>query len=258
MFSKPYSQIIATRRREARLTQKQAAEKIGVSPQRWNHLEHGRRPPTKDERNKLRLLLGIQHGFVPPRLGLRRLGDAGRQVMVTTEIFRPKPDRPAHVRYFAASRAHRSLVSDLTREVERRPDFQDCELLCHMLALDSSLEAVYVLQLLASGALPALVAPGWFGETPCQIVDPSSRAVVSTMRFPCLVLDGTVYFFQVSFATPRLYRVDCLRWSHGWTAIELDGGGHTALGDAERTNALALPLLRLRASDVLDNFRPAA
>ena len=94
------------------------------------------------------------------------------------------------------------------------------------------------------------VVPGYLPSTPRPMVDPTDRSSVSHRPFPCFWLDGGLYFFQVSFETPRLYTVDVLRWHKQWMAIEIDGKGHDSTFDAERLVALQLPTLRFSGQQV--------
>lgn len=252
MFNIPYKQNLRNARLKAQLTQAQAAAKIGMSRQRWSHLEVGSRRPSQEERRAINQLLGVYQGFIPPPSVLRKLADSGRRAFPEGPVHFPPQDRPTHVRYFAALRRHQRLTLELSNRIRQRPDFEVCEFFCHAIALESYLEALYVLRLIAEGAKPALVSPAQLGRTPHSIVEPRSRDCIDHHRLLCLVDNGVFRFFQVSFSTPQVYRVDCLLWDRGWSVLEIDGGGHDSSQDIGRSQALGMKVERLSCQEILE------
>lgn len=246
-------------RRRAGYRQRAAAGLAGIPAQRWNHIERGTRRPTPTERLRIQSLLGPLSGFLRPPGIVRALRSEGRKVLPKTCPFLVLPERPPHTRFLSATQRHPRLVNRLMSTISKREDLADCEYLCNQLALGSSDEAVFVLHLLAAGARPMYVIPGYLPTPPCPIVDPSDRSPVAHRPFPCFWLDGGLYFFQVSFSTPRIYTVDVLRWKGEWRVIEIDGSGHDATDDVERTAALKVPVLRLSGREISSpDFRLAA
>ncbi len=246
-------------RRRAGYRQCSAAKHAGISAQRWNHLEKGTRRPTPTELLRIQSLLGPLTGFLRPRGVGRSLRSAGTKVLPKSCPFLVVPERTSHTRFLAAEKRYPRAVHKLMAIISTRADFAECEHLCHQLALGSSDEAMFVLQLIAAGARPMYVVPGYLPSTPRQMVDPQDCSPVSHRPFPCFWLDGGLYFFQVSFSTPRLYTVDVLRWQGRWMVIEIDGKGHDSTFDAERSVALQLPTLRFTGQQVSSPaFRPAA
>jgi len=117
--------------------------------------------------------------------------------------------------------------------------------------LGSAWEALVVLYLLARGARAGAAAPGAVDWCPCPIVDPLSKARVGHRPQVCLILDGAFYFFQPSFATPKVFTVDALVWVDGrWVIWEEDGPGHDAAVDRQRDAALLLPVLHMTRQQI--------
>lgn len=239
--------------------QRSAAKLTGISPQRWNHLETGTRRPSPTELLRIQALLGPLTGFLRPRGVLRSLRNEGTKVLPKSCPFLVVADRTPHTRFLAAEKRYPRAVRKLMTLISARADYAECEHLCHQLALGSCDEAMFVLQMMAAGARPMYVVPGYLPSTPRQMVDPINRSPVSHRPFPCFWLDGGLYFFQVTFATPRLHTVDVLRWQGQWMVIEIDGKGHDSTFDAERSAALQLPTLRFTGQQVSSpTFRLAA
>jgi hypothetical protein len=142
-------------------------------------------------------------------------------------------------------------VYALTRRIEARTDYEDCAYFGSKIAFASYAEVLYVLRLLAEGAVPCLKAPDQLGRTPKPIIDPATRRMVGVQPFLCLHLAGTFYFFQVSFATPEIYTVDALLWKGDWSVAEIDGEGHNHSTDKAKERAVALPFTRYVPSQLL-------
>ena len=67
----------------------------------------------------------------------------------------------------------------------------------------------------------------------------------------CLLLENKFYFFQVSFGTDPVSRVDALVFDEGWRIVELDGQGHDHARDAEREIALNTPTKRITTEQLV-------
>lgn len=251
MFNITFAEVVRKNRRQRSLTQQEAAAMTGMTVQRWNHLELGNRHPAQSEIVSIYRLFGMFEAFIPPPDGMTKLGQAGRQFLSRTRAYFPPSDRPARVRYYSALKSYPQAVPPLTAQIRARSDARYCEFFCHKLSLDSGLEALHVMQLLAEGALPALLAPASLGRTPRPLVEPLERHEVSNRRFPCLILGDRAHFFQVTFSTPQLLRVDCLIWDDGWRVLEIDGPGHRTEYDAGRQEALGLKIDRISERELL-------
>lgn len=256
MFIPPLHSQIRKHREATGLSQIEFAQQLGIAAKRYSHFERGERHPGLEELELLREHLGDLRGSIPPEGVGRRLVDNAKKLRPLVPEFRPGQDRPSDVRYFAALAKYPDFVRRLTATIRRRVDFEDCQCLCGRLAIESADEVLFILRLLEAGALPASLSPQALGRLPHPILDPANGTEVSHHRFPCLAFANEFYFFQVTLATPRRYRVDVLRWSHGWSVIEIDGLGHVAAYDEARDLALGLPVTRLSPVQIMgDTFR---
>lgn len=192
-------------------------------------------------------MLGRFDGFVAPASLLRALSDNGTRSLPNRQVFKPRGDREAFVRFRRARSKYPEFVLRATQIVRRRADFAECQGLCDLLAFDSAEEVLVVLHLLARGALPAVCAPARVARTPYAMLDPSTLEQVDFRPQPCLVLEGGFFFFQVTLqGRSWRHRVDLL---HGqddvWSVVEMDGDGHAGNGDAQRDREIGLRTLRL-------------
>lgn len=233
------------------MTQRQAAEMIGMSRSRWSNLECGHRRPTNTEIREVSELLGLGDCFVPPYSINKTLLSNGARLVEYRESYFPHQDRTTHTRYGACRRRVPRLTAELRSLVFDRKDSNACQAMSHRISCDSWLEALYLLYLQASGAKPALIAPETLGRLHQPIVDDTGRRLVGLHPRPCFILDGCFHFFQVSFYLSRVIRVDILRWDGSWSIVELDGMGHVSSNDVDRERLLGLPVTRLRPSDVI-------
>lgn len=255
MFELPLTQFIAHRRHEAGLSQTQLAMALGMSPKRLSKIERGERHPTLEERRILIGYFGELRGYTASPGHGRRLAENARRMRDALPEFHPAQEKPSNFRYYSALRSYPDFVRRLTGIIKERDDFLDCQFLCGQLALESGEEVLLPLRLLAQGALPGSYPPLWLGPLPHSIVDPTNRKPVGYAKFPCLVLPNDFYFFQVTFATPGLFRVDVLRWNETWSVIEIDGSGHRTAFDAAKMEAIGLPTRRFTPADLLaDGF----
>lgn len=245
MFELPLTQYIAHQRHEAGLSQTQLALALGMSPKRLSKIERGERQPTLEERRALIGHFGELRGYTAPPGHGRRMAENPKKMRDALPEFHPAQEKPSNIRYFSALRSYPDFVRRLTAIIKEREDFLDCQFHCGQLALEGGEEVLLPLRLLAQGALPGYYPPLWLGPLPQSIVDPSNRKPVGYAKLPCLVLPNDFYFFQVTFATPGLFRVDVLRWNGTWSVIEIDGAGHRTAYDKAKMEAIGLPTLRL-------------
>lgn len=251
MINIPFTHILRNKRRNHNLNQTQAAALIGMTAKRWNNIELGKRPPNPVELRQMQELLGPLGGAIRPKGIHKLLLDEGLRAVENAEPFFPPADRPAFTRYYAALQRCPELVKELTATIADREDFAACDYLCDRIAFGSYAESLFGMHLLAQGARPALAAPAWLPSAlPYPLIDPQTREHVCHRPFPCLILGGVFYFFQMSLDTPRTFTVDVLRWRGKWSVIEIDGDGHDSGNDREREAVISLPFLRYKASDL--------
>ena len=251
MFFIPFHTQMRRARLKRGLTQKQSASLCGMTRARWTQLEIDMRSPSPKELREIVNFLELQYVPTTPSSTRRRLINNGRRLSAKPKPFFPSGDRPNHVRYFTAVRRFPQRVKELTNRLRAREDFQDCAYLCHKLASGSYAEAIFVLRVLSSEALPCLLAPSTLGRPPRPIIDPLTRELVGHRPFPCLATKEAIYFFQVSFLTTHSLTVDVLRWRGEWAVLEIDGEGHNGEKDDSRSEALGLPIIRYNPRDVL-------
>ncbi|HIB68290.1 MAG TPA: XRE family transcriptional regulator [Phycisphaerales bacterium] len=256
MFRPQFHKEMRRRRKKRNLTQKAAADMCKMSPFRWSHLETGRRVPSPLETDDICSLLQMsadRYSLVPHAIQ-RTLLDDGQSLLPTPPLFFANQDRTPYIRFRAALNSHRNLVHPLTTLVRKRPDYERVEYFCHNLALDSNLEAMFVLVLLAKGAVPILIAPLQLGHLPRPVIDPSNFAEVGHHRHLCLKLQENYYFFQLSFRASRILRVDVLLRDETWSVIEIDGAGHNHSQDGSRYE-LELPVNSVTEYSLLNTAR---
>lgn len=221
---------------------------------RLSQLERGIRRPSSTERSGLFNLLQVHPrtrcSLRPDRM-LRSLINLGKRAVPAPPVYLPPRDRPARVRYLAAYRQWPELVHALTERVKLRSDYDIVQHFCHILPIDSADECLYIIWRLALGAKPALIAPASLGWTPNPILCPMTKNHVGHRPRPCLTENDRIEFPQVSFRTPKVYRVDFLVWAARWSALEIDGPGHHDATDRERDHALALTTLRLTRPELV-------
>lgn len=235
------------------MKQSLVAARAGITAPRLSHLENGHRFPSQLERFKLASVLNLEPapGLAKPPGATRALIDAGRSSLSRRQIHLPPSDRPSRVRYLAAAREWPGLVNGLAAKLRRREDYELLNHFCSMLALDSADECLYHLTRLVQGAKPVLLAPLSLDHLPRRVVCPRTGASVGAHLFPCLVSGDRFEFPQVSLATPRVLRVDCLVFEGGWKCLEIDGPGHRVSADGERQELVGLPIDRLTRSQLL-------
>ncbi len=255
MFVTQFHLKIVHLRKKLGLTQIEVAKRAGIRQSRLSYLEKGLRPPTNAEVVALAEALQVSVWDLrkcatrPPRFqeGLLQTG------RILYEPFFADQDRPNSVRYRAANRDHPKPVQKIVKELEQRRDFQQLNFFCEHLANGSGDEALYLMRLLDKGGEACLAQP-IMGHLARPLVDLRTQDYVGNRYLPAIRLGEVFYFIQVTFATPRLYAVDFLRWKDGWTVIEIDGDGHDSRGDQEKMRAIGLPTIRVR--DVLSTDLP--
>lgn len=251
MFKPQFHTRLRERREESGRTQTQAAEACGIEPDRWSQLERGRRIPSERELRVIGNSLRLGDVFVPPGKATKQLLDNGARLAPAVKPFLVPQDRETYRRYRRLLGRHGGLARALEERLRRRPDFPLIQKFCHHVRCDSYLEALHLTCRLVEGATPGLLEPARFDPTPLHIVDPRTRKYVGSRPHLCVVQGANYDFFQVSFLGHIVHRVDVLRWNGGWRVIELDGEGHSSLGDPEREKAIGLPTTRLKSEDVV-------
>jgi hypothetical protein len=218
---------------------------------RWSALERGYRAPNAKENYQISRLLGLRKCFVTPPKSTQRLLHNGMYLTTVHRPFYPKRDRLTYIRYRTLWKRHPELVRALEIRVLARPDVGLCEEICHRISCDSSLESLHLLYLLASGAKPALHGPETLGRLPQAVTDDRGKELVGLRPRPCLVLDSSYYFFQVSFRFSSVVRYDVLIWDGKWSTVEINGDGHDPTRDHWKAEALGLPMSYLHESQLV-------
>jgi transcriptional regulator with XRE-family HTH domain len=253
MFTEPFHKFLAELRRLTGLRQIDLSKQLGLTRQRYGHLENGSRMPSEAERALLLCRFGRCEGYTAPAGLGRRLSDNAKKQRAPVPEFRPAQERTSDLRYSNALKAYPHFVRRTTERIRRRSDFLDCQFHCGQTALESADEVPLLLRLLDAGALPAYYPPLWLGSLRHPIVDPLTREHVGHCKLPCWALPGDFYFFQVTLSTPKYYRVDVLRWNGSWSVLEVDGKGHNGSLDAARTEALGIPVRRLTPTEIISD-----
>lgn len=253
MFHPLFHLAMREQRLNLGITQYEAGMRCGLSSNRWSNIECGHRTPTSQEQRRIAIALGLRQGhFVAPRSAILALSNSGSRLAEKFRPFFSHQDRPTFIRFRACQKRFPSLTSDLLAVVSSRSDFALCESLCHLISCDSWLESLHLLYLLACGAEPCLLAPERLGRLSVPVVSDTGRNLRGLNPRPCLVLDGSFYFFQVSFILESLVRVDVLRWDGCWSVLEIDGRGHDSFGDRQRLNGLQLRVERIDERALLE------
>lgn len=253
MFKKPFNIKLREKRLSQGITQKHLAEQCGMQPQRISNLECGHRSPSKFELQKFQLFLGLGNCSVAPKEWHKHLKNNATVHSPIPEIFSANQDRPTYIRYRACLRTYPKLVNQMERLVLAREDFELCECLCNQIACESALESLFILYLLAKGAIPGLHPPAVLGRTPFAIVDDTGWREVGLRPRACLILEQRYYFFQVSFRRDRTARFDILRWDGTWSAIEINGSGHNDKSDFWKRESFDIPVYYLSELDLIRN-----
>lgn len=255
MFQPTFGFQMRRRRVKLGLTQTRAAKRCGITQPRWSHLERGYRYPTQLEELQIRDFLQLSNYIVPSRSFLKELGNAGARNLPKVRPYFPQLERRTNIRYQAARRRFPQLVDQLTRVISLRPDYHRCAHFSALVPCDSELEALSLLYLLAQGGVPCLVRPLLLGYISRKPVDPETMEGVGHRPCLCLNLGDNFYFFQVSLATPRVFRVDMLRWNGEWRVMEIDGKGHDNSHDESRAHLLAIPTTRLSTEQLVSQIQ---
>lgn len=228
----------------------------GIAVPRLSAIENEHRSPSTAEWERLGSVLRLPLA-APRRTELPR---------VPRVWLRPEPRLnenaiyPASRRVAAARRVYGRLSEDALQALRFRDDRKLCEEFLEQARMDSSLEALLWLRLLAAGVAPHRASPHRVGFRRRAILDPSSNHYIGDCLLPCLAVKAGLYscllFPQVTLDTKNgAFRLDALacakrRGARRWLDLEVDGGGHSSRFDLERETAVGLPTLRLSESEV--------
>ncbi|MCA9777082.1 MAG: helix-turn-helix transcriptional regulator [Candidatus Eremiobacteraeota bacterium] len=253
MFKYQFHLRLAEVRRKAGLTQQEAGEFVGISRGRWSQLETGYRTPSRDELQSLKCHFFLGEVYVPHSGTYRELRDAGAKLVSQSSLFLAWQDRDSFIRYWKAIKKYPVLIEGLMEVVSAREDFESIQYLFHRISFDSYVEVLYFLLLVACGATPISAPPLLLGQPPSPILEPRTRCEVGHFPHPGLDLQGTTYFFQVSFRLSIPIRVDILAHNGGWKTIEILREGYDFKADAGRQE-LGLPIQIVSEAEVIERI----
>jgi len=242
MFHPEFHKRLRWLRERTGLRQKEAAEACGLTTVRWSHLESGYRNPSPMELRIIGSLVNLGKVSLRPSKVYRELRKNGTDTLPKPKYFLQPRDRASFIRYKAALKSYPILTHELETIIRQRSDFRFVEYFCHNVRLDSGLEALHLMLLLARGAKPVWAAPLRLGHLPHRVVDPRDSSEVGHHKHLALSLSGSFYFPQVVFCCPQTIRVDLLVHHREWRVVELNGRGHDKASDASRGGELKLPV----------------
>lgn len=260
MYIKIFEIVLSEAREMSGLSLRKLAELCGLTRWRINRLELGTVRPRPEERRALAAVLtshthALLNAPTRPRRYKQRLKNRGLRYLSSLEPFYPPRDRVSRKRFGAALHSYPKEMRALNALVAKHPRFEEVNTFCEDVSLDSALECLFLNSLFAEGAVPLVVPPYALSPRLEQpVVCPQKKTEVGFRPFPCVELRNALYIPQVTFTTPKTFAVDFLRYLNGkWTAIELDGRGHNSGRDAEKEQALAVPVLRFNEEKVLEH-----
>lgn len=244
----PLMNSIRRRRLELKLTQRQLASLCRVSQPQLSRYERGLTQGSEKKLNRVLQFLGLPPGPSTSRATIR---DLVRRMRVAPPSFsRPRQEQS----WKRVSQCYRSLLARLKMLSGLPAWFQD-EAEC-----DSAVEHVSVCILVSAGGELLRVSPARLGFWPHPLLDSHGKALGARPR-PCVHWQigelEILYWPQVSVRTAsRDCRLDALVLCRKngrklWCAVEIDGKGHEAYQDQQRTRALDIPVLRFNEESVL-------
>lgn len=240
------------------LSQHDVAKLLGKTQGRVSALERGVRSVNEAERQildnafpELRRLPLSKGPKLPPPSEIWRAAHSPRSV---------PGERSFTSRMRTARKAFGRSPDVLLDKIRSRDDAGLCLEFLEKAGLDSSLECMFWLALLAEGARPRGWPPSRVGFHQHRLVDPSSRLNVTHADAPCLEIAlencACLLFPQVTVdVRVAYYRLDALVSVRGprgqfWLDLEIDGQGHVGTFDLERQELLQLLTVRLTTRDV--------
>jgi transcriptional regulator with XRE-family HTH domain len=256
MFTQSFAIQLKQRRLQSGLRQKDLAHRLGMSQQRLSKLELGLHAPTPLEYRAIKRQLGAFRGYMRPEGITRRATENAKRLCPELRPFQPGGGRGNHFRYRVALKAYPQLVRELADSIRLRPDFADCQFHCGLIPMESTAEVLFVLRLLARGAVPVWCAPTSLGHLPVAPVDLARGDVVGHRKFPGLALPHDFYFFHVTFDTPTLDGVDVLRWNNGWCALELGADSNLPRFDEQKARVLGIAARRIFSEEIISGTSP--
>lgn len=242
------SNQIKYNRSRLKWSQTRLASETGIDQRRISAIERKQRTAEPAEAE----LLGKALGFKPGCLALMSRAQP-RSWHPMNSTFSPQPTRHCLVRLKAARAKYPGPTRALENIIAQRSDVEQIVDFLDDLALDSSLELLAVLRLIAKGGKVGLEAPARYGYWGQVLIEPVHQRPIVAARRSAICLPDLVLFPQVSVLAGRVIRVDFLAchlrpdgaWN--WVAVELDGPGHVADHSRER---LEHRVLRFSEADV--------
>lgn len=252
-----FADRLKSARRLRQWTQACLSQCTGIPTSRLSALETERRYPTEQEWGKLQqcLSLGPYQPAVELPVAPRRYHAAAPS--------RERAERTFAQRFGAARNQFGRLPDLLMAEINQREDAAVCLKLLQDARLDSGVEALLWMRLLAEGGHPCCFSPLRAGFRRLPVVHGGSRECIGDMRLPCLTLETGSWFAmlfpQVTLDARRAcYRLDALMglWAGKrgvWLNLEVDGEGHRSDFDRQRQKDLGLEAVRLSQGDLRDS-----
>lgn len=227
-------------------TQSEAAQKIGMNRQYLIRLEQGRALPTAAQAMRMALCYGAPVSCDAMMVSGRRLCDRADSRPYRLEVVNVEPWRTAQK--FWGGRLAKKKLDPLV-----------WEWMCHHLCGESSHECYFWGQVQCAGAQPFLGNPLMWGFDEHVLVDRLGK-LLGVRILPGLVcIQGDlelIFWPQVSLRTEKhTFRADALVFVRKgkrrfWMILEIDGPGHSATGDAYRSQQLQMLEVRLSGEEV--------
>ncbi len=226
------------------------ADRCGLSRFAWRRLETGQNLPNPQQAQDLELLCG--HA-VPTTA---HLIPSERMRLFETARFQLPPVTPG------------PWLRLKSRILPTHPGWRTFDWAQQLISCESDFEAKAYWPFIRSGAQPVVANPHQLGFDLHPIVQADDRALGPRVLPGFASFEGDLpylIFPQVRLRTPTIpARLDGLVWYKvddftGWADLEFDGAGHNTANDLRRTQALALPIIRitqqtLQSNQVLETF----
>jgi transcriptional regulator with XRE-family HTH domain len=244
-----FSEQLKWARRKEELTLSELSRRTGIDRRRLAEYENNQRRPRRETALRLASYLGFSLNLVQTKrrgLDLNPLGESNR-------LYQPKASRHFRVRLNAARKAYSDLVTELECQICERQDLATVLDGLVDLTLDSRVEMMPVLHLLAVGSRIGYISPGSLGYFGPMIIEPKTWRNIGGWKFLAIRGKNSIWFPQVTLAVEPQVRVDflvCRDFGNGpdWLVVEIDGPGHRI--DDSR-DLLPFRVVRLTEDDCL-------